>query len=270
MRKAFLLAGIAACLVATAVMAQSRQGSNSNRGGKCVYSPLQEVIREARGPEIIQKLADNGVDFNVAQRCGGSILQLAIRRGNPEILKALLEAGADATKAVSLDGFSIAGAPKEVPLMAFASYYAPRADMMQMLITAGAKVTEQDSNGQTVLWYMDQNPVLRKTVLEDEITATLLVAKPEVVATAKNPASTLQGAKSAPQKPVMQKVEDPRMPATLPQAALLTKTGKDTVGYKTPVNEGNMQALPVGTIVIQRGNGGYPAREIVEPDMPVK
>lgn len=165
MKKTLLLLGVAVCLMATAVMAQNRSKSNSNNNnqtGRCVYSPLQDVVREAKSPEIIQKLADSGVDFNVPQRCGGSILQLAIQRGNPEILKALLEAGADVTKSVSLDGFTIMGAPKEIPLMAFAAYYSPRQDMLQMLVTAGAKVTELDSNGQTILWYMDQNPICVK------------------------------------------------------------------------------------------------------------
>lgn len=274
MKKTLLLLGVAVCLMATAVMAQNRSKSNgnnnNNRSGKCIYSPLQDVVREAKGAEIIQKLADSGVDFNVPQRCGGTILQLAIQRGNPDILKALLEAGTDATKSVSLDGFTIMGAPKEIPLMAFAAYYAPRQDMVQMLVTAGAKVTELDSNGQTILWYMDQNPILRKTDLEDEITSILLVAKPEMMVNAKNPVSTIQGAKTQPKTPVMQKVEDPRLPAQAPQAALLTKTGKDTIGYKTPVENANEgQGLPAGTVVIQR-NGAYPAREIVEPDMPVK
>lgn len=272
MKKKLLLLGVAVCLMTTAVMAQNRSKSNNNnsRTSKCIYSPLQDAVREAKSPEIIQTLADSGVDFNVAQRCGGSILQLAIRRGNPEILKALLEAGADATKSVSLDGFTIMGAPKEIPLMAFAAYYSPRQDMMQMLVTAGAKMTELDSNGQTILWYMDQNPILRKTDLEDEITSILLVAKPEMMVNAKNPVSTIQGAKSAPKTPVMQKIEDPRLPTQAPQAALLTKTGKDTVGYKTPVENANgAQGLPAGTVIIQR-NGAYPAREIVEPDMPVK
>lgn len=279
MKKVLCLGVAAACLIATVAMAQQRAGNNGGRkDGKCSYSPLQEVIRDARGTEMIQKLAQSGVDFNAVPRCGGSALQLAILRGNPEIVKALLESGADVSKSVSLADFPIVGAPKEVPVLLFAGYYAPRQDIMRLLLSAGASVTGMDSNGETVLWYINQNPVLRNTELSDEIKGTLLVTKSEMPMMAGGEKTTLQKTPSVPQKPVMQRVNDPRVPV---QSAIITKTGKDTIGYSKPAanapmgiaksNTKNTEAdsLPAGTIVVHQ-EFAYPTREIVEPDMPVK
>lgn len=262
MKKILCLGVATACLIATMAMAQQR---NNARGNKCSYAPLQELIREARTPDMIQKLAAQGVDFNASQRCGGSALQLAIQRGNPEVLKALLEGGADVTKPVSMADFSVAGAPKEIPLALFAGYYAPRQDIMRLLISAGVDVTTKDSNGETIVWYMDQNPVLRNTEVADEIKGALLLAKPEEKILDSKTKTTLQKTVAEPKKQLMQKVDDPRVPQQQP---ILTKTGKDTIGYKTPAVS-DTPGLPAGTIVIQRSSG-YPTREIVEPDMPVK
>lgn len=163
----FLFAGVMA-------VSMSVDAAPRGRGGECSYSPLQEFIRSVRSESEINQLISKGVDLNAKSRCGGSVLQLAIRRGNPQVVKALLEASIDFETPVSLEGFAIQGAPKEVPLFMFAAYYSPRPEIISLLMQAGVDVSETDSNGENVLWYMKQNPVLRETDIYDEVNAILL------------------------------------------------------------------------------------------------
>ncbi len=170
MMKKILALGTMGIFVAMACVVEA-----APRGkGQCSYSPLQEFIRTIRSEEQIHQLIEKGIDLNAKTKCGGSILQLAIRRGNPQVVKALLEAKVDFESPVSLEGFQIQGAPKEVPLLMFAAYYAPRPDIFRLFISAGSDVTELDANGENVLWYMRQNPVLNDTELYDEVNAILL------------------------------------------------------------------------------------------------
>lgn len=156
------------------VISVSAVAAPRGRGGECSYSPLQEFIRSVRSETEIQQLIDKGVNLNAKARCGGSVLQLAIRRGNPQVVKALLEASIDFESPVSLEGFPIQNAPKEVPLFMFAAYYSPRPEIISLLMQAGADVSALDENGENVLWYMKQNPVLRETDIYDEVNAILL------------------------------------------------------------------------------------------------
>lgn len=142
--------------------------------GECSYTPLQEFIRSVRSEAEIRQLIDKQVNLNVKPKCGGSIMQLAIQRGNPQVVKALLEANVDIESNVSLDSFPIQGAPKEIPLLMFAAYYSPRPEIISLLMQAGVDVSILDSNGENVLWYMRQNPVLRDTDIYDEVNAILL------------------------------------------------------------------------------------------------
>jgi len=102
--------------------------------------------------------------------CGGSLLQLAIRRGNPSIVNGILTQ--DKTRVndeVSLRGFLIPGAPERIPVILFAAYYAPSEIVFKVLTEMGADIAVQDSLGHGILWYLDQNPVLRQTKTEDSI-----------------------------------------------------------------------------------------------------
>lgn len=148
----------------------------AQRRFECSYSPLQQLIRTARDESDIVKLINNHVDLNVKQKCGGTVLQLAVLRGNASIVKVLLESGnLPLNENVSLEDFPILGAPKEIPMVFFAAYYSPRADIMRLFISAGADILTQDSRGGDILWYLNQNPVLSNTDLSDEITQKLLM-----------------------------------------------------------------------------------------------
>ena len=115
----------------------------------CAYSPLQNLIRNVRNAEEIKTLMDRGVIFSEKTRCGGSLMQLAILRGNPQVLLVLLNQDATRSKEmVDLDSYPIPGAPRNIPLLLFASYYAPNADMVDLLEKAGADISQTDEYGQ--------------------------------------------------------------------------------------------------------------------------
>lgn len=146
-------------------------------GKNCLYHPLQDIIRSARSAQDIEKLINDKINFNIDFRCGGTVLQLAILRGNPEVLQVLLEkAGLDPNETVGNSIYPIKGAPKTYPIAFFAAYYAPRPDILSLLISSGASVYQKDANGQNILWYIEQNSVLRNTELSDQIVKNLLIS----------------------------------------------------------------------------------------------
>ena len=143
----------------------------------CSYSPLQQVIRTARSEADVLKLIDNQVNLNIKPRCGGNVMQLAILRGNPDIVKVLIDqAGLDLNETVSNVDYPIPGAPKEIPLIFFAAYYSPRIEIMNLLLNTNVDVLKTDLRGETILWYLDKNPVLMNTELVDNLTQQLIMA----------------------------------------------------------------------------------------------
>ena len=165
MKKTFI--SLAALMMALPVMAAEN----------CAYSPLQNLIRNVRKADEIVALMNRGVIFSEKVRCGGSLMQLAILRGNPQVLQALLNQDPSrANEIVELKDFPIQGAPKDVPLLLFAAYYAPNDQMIRLLVNAGADAAKADEYGRNLLWYMEQNPVLRNTDLYDELNDRLLSA----------------------------------------------------------------------------------------------
>lgn len=294
MKKILCATLMGACLISGSALAQRAisAGDNNRHSGACSYTPLQEIIRDARSEADLAPITKNNVNLNAPVKCGGTVLQLAVLRGNPQVVRALLEAGADVKTPVSLEGFNIPGAPKEIPILHFAGFYAPRQDIVSLIISAGADVTATDENGESVLWYINQNPVLRNTALSDDVRNTLLFAPKNMSGEGarldpSSPSPVSGMISNADGKPVMRKVVDPRVPQLAPGQAIITKTGKNTVGLSETPNavktaapathtntqasgqEGNLKTLPQGTRVISSG-GAFPTREIVEPDMPVK
>lgn len=145
--------------------------------GECAYSPLQTLVRDARDATQITNYITQGVNFDETPRCGGTLMQLAVRRGNVDVLTAMLQQDMKrAGQIVSLEEFPIAGAPKKVPLILFAAYYAPNEYVIQVLQQANVDVTQVDEYGRNILWYMDQNPVLRQTQLYDDMNMALLTS----------------------------------------------------------------------------------------------
>ena len=149
--------------------------------GECRYHPIQQVVRMARSAQEIEKEITKKTNFNIHFPCGGSILQLAILRGNPHVLQTLLEKGnINPNETVQNDEFPIKGAPKEFPISFFAAYYAPRAEILNLFVDyAGDEIYKKDANGQTILWYLEQNPVLNNTEISDQIIDNLVLIDSE-------------------------------------------------------------------------------------------
>ena len=143
--------------------------------GPCQYTLLQNIIRDARSHEKVFELIRSGVPMDDQTiTCGGSLLQLAIRRGNPSIVNGILAQDKTRVNAnVSLRDFRISGAPDNIPVILFAAYYAPSELVFKVMIDAGADITVKDTNGHDILWYLDKNPVLRRSKTEDSVQASL-------------------------------------------------------------------------------------------------
>ena len=175
--KKLLLTCALGLLMSTSVDAAPTRGTNLN----CAYSLLQSLVRDARDATQIKEYMSQGVNFDEIPRCGGSLMQLAVLRGNPYVLQALLEQDLKrAAQIVSLDEFPIPGAPKRISLWLFAAYYAPNQQILdlikQAMLKIGANIAQPDDNGRGVLWYIEQNPVLRKTALYDALNKELLMS----------------------------------------------------------------------------------------------
>lgn len=156
-------------LLSTSVMAQT----------DCAYAPEQKMIRDA---EYIADLADlKGKFLDQKFPCGGSLMQLAIIRGNPSLVHWLMVEGVDLNTDVSLKGYEIPGAPEMVPLISFAARYAS-GSAFQDIIDFGADIQAKDSNGNDIMWYLERNPVLRNTYMtkggiEDVMTTNVRIEK---------------------------------------------------------------------------------------------
>lgn len=167
MNKISMVIAAAACLINTVAFGAAKE---------CSYSPLQQVIRTARSESDIMNLINNNVNLNIHPKCGGNVYQLAILRGNAGIVKTLIESsGLQLDVKVPNTDYPILGAPKEIPLIFFAAYHAPSIEIMRLLINSGVNILETDSRGETILWYLNQNPVLMNTDLVDEITQKLIM-----------------------------------------------------------------------------------------------
>ena len=143
--------------------------------GECSYSILQNLIRNVRTVDEINILIQQGVQFDEQVSCGGSLIQLAILRGNPAVLNAILNQ--DKSRANSMVSLDLNNSSRQVPLILFASYYAPNADMVNELLKADPSIIAQkDESGRNLLWYMEQNPVLRNTPLYDNLKQLLIRA----------------------------------------------------------------------------------------------
>ena len=172
MKKALILTAAAILFLPT---------QSFSAGKDCRYHPIQQVIRSARSEKDIEKEIAKKTNFNIQFPCGGSILQLAVIRGNPHVLQALLEKGnLNPNEMVSTAEFPIKGAPKVIPISFFAAYYAPRGDILNLFVNhAGNSIYQKDLNGQNILWYLEQNPVLNDTDISDQIIDNLVLIDSE-------------------------------------------------------------------------------------------
>jgi len=130
----------------------------------CAYAPEQEIVRSAENYDEIRALGES-FNPNATYPCGGTLSQLAVLRGNLDTLNYLHAYGADFNGNVSLKGYEIPGAPDEIPFPLFVARYAPNSQMMDTMINSGVDFKKKDSLDHDVFWYLEQNPVLRRSYL---------------------------------------------------------------------------------------------------------
>ena len=131
---------------------------------ECTYNPVQQTIRDAEYIYQVEGLKDNP-QLNENFPCGGNAFQLSIIRGNYSNLNYLLQNGMNANDVLVPLGeeFKIKGAPNEIPAVLFAARYAPNADIIHTLLDNDIDPKVLDSEGHDFFWYLEKNPVLRKT-----------------------------------------------------------------------------------------------------------
>ena len=191
----------------------------AQRVTECALTPLQNLIVNVRSAEEVQALISRGVVFDEEVRCGGSLMQLAVRRGNPEVLEAIVRQDPNRVNGVAvLDTFPIVGAPKQIPLVLFAAYYAPNRQIMDLLVAAGANIAAVDDFGRNILWYLNKNPVLRNTALEEELNNKLLYGM--VAAQGAEQMAPVQGRSQA--VPAQQQTQPAQKPVTTAPTANVT------------------------------------------------
>lgn len=147
----------------------------------CVFAPEQEIVRSAENLMDIEKLGKD-FDANKTFECGGTLGQLAVLRGNIDLLGYLFVYGdADFNQDVSLNGYEISGAPNMIPFPLFVARYAPNSQIIDTLLNNGVDFKVKDSLDHDVFWYFEQNPVLRRTYLTkkgwDSLTPTSEIIK---------------------------------------------------------------------------------------------
>ena len=121
-------------------------------------------MRSAENYKEIEALGDK-FDPNKVYPCGGTLSQLAVLRGNLTTLNYLHAYGADFNADVSLKGYEIPGAPQVIPFPLFVARYSPNSQIMDVMVNSGVNFKVKDSMGHDVFWYLERNPVLRRSYL---------------------------------------------------------------------------------------------------------
>lgn len=147
----------------------------------CTYTKDQEIVRSAENLQDIRRLPSS-VNVNAENPCGGTLLQLAVIRGNPSIFNYLADMNGNFNAKVSLAGYEIPDAPDTIPFVLFAARYSSSSSIIDYMINKGADFKVKDSKGHDVFWYFDQNPVLRQTYLTKKGYAGLIPLAQKIAA----------------------------------------------------------------------------------------
>lgn len=134
----------------------------------CTYTTDQEIIRSAEYIADVSVFGNDTARINAVNPCGGSLLQLAILRNNPDIIQYLLDNGADTNSAVSIKGYEAdfdPQTPTEIPVLLFAARYITHGDTFQVLLNHELDARITDTAGHNIFWYFNQNPALRESYI---------------------------------------------------------------------------------------------------------
>lgn len=134
----------------------------------CNYAPDQQLVRDAEYIKDMEVFDKDMARINTLYPCGGTLLQLATVRGNPDLVQYLLDNGADTQTPVSIKGYEAdfdTATPAEIPVIMWAARYAQHGEIMQVFLNHELDAKVKDSAGHDIFWYFDQNPVLRNSYL---------------------------------------------------------------------------------------------------------
>jgi len=134
----------------------------------CQYTADQQLVRNAEYIKDIEVFDKDTARINAKNPCGGTLLQLATVRGNPDLIQYLLDNGADTQTPVSIKGYEAdfdPTTPTEIPVIMWAARYAQHGEIMQIFLNYELDAKVKDSAGHDIFWYFDQNPVLRNSYL---------------------------------------------------------------------------------------------------------
>lgn len=75
MKKILCATLMGACLISGSALAQRAVNAGYNRNlSACSYTPLQEIIRDARSEADLAPITKNNVNLNAPVKCGGTVL----------------------------------------------------------------------------------------------------------------------------------------------------------------------------------------------------
>lgn len=135
---------------------------------KCKYTQDQQVVRDAEYIKDMEILGSDKKRINAVNSCGGTLLQLATLRGNPDVIQYLLTHGADTDTPVSIKGYEAdfdEDTPDEIPLIMWAARYAQHGEIFQAFLNHEINAFVKDSEDHDIYWYFEQNPVLRNSYI---------------------------------------------------------------------------------------------------------
>ena len=154
-------------------------GGVSVQAEECRYATNQEIVRRAENMNEIRGLGDQ-FDVNEEFPCGGSLIQLAVLRGNVDTFPYLVRHGVDLNMAVSTKEFDMPDTPDMIPFPLFAARFAPNSALIDYMLNNGADFKVKDAYGHDALWYFEQNPVLRSSYLTKKGVENLIPASERI------------------------------------------------------------------------------------------
>jgi len=142
-----------------------------NRHSSFVPSYYKDLLTAMQGSlkltisTIVSELKLNNMDLNIQDRDGNTPLHYAVDHDAVDIVRDLLDLGAE---------INIANSYRETPLHSAASWSPVTSEIVRLLLENGADVTAEDCSGRTPLMKAcNGRTILRKFVQVDEVERTL-------------------------------------------------------------------------------------------------
>lgn len=133
-----------------------KKGSRLDHENDFGYGILQQAAANTSDPEVIKTLVELGLSIDRHDSSGWTPLTQAVNNTVPEITKTFIDLGADVNLAVQSDGRFDGTTP-----LLRAAGFARKAEVIDILLKAGADVNIKDSSGQTPEQLIKNNSFLQ-------------------------------------------------------------------------------------------------------------